>query len=289
VSERPRLSLVLCTVDRVDEVDRFLTSLAAQGVCDLEVLLVDQNEDGLLHPLIVSWCQRLPLRVLSSARGLSRARNVALSAVRGEVVAFPDDDCECPPGLLARVVQELDADPTLDGVSARSVDERGAGGGIRWARRPSTLRIVSVLGRHVSYGLFLRSALVQRTGRFDESLGVGAATPWGAGEETDFLMRAIALGGRVRYDPTLTVRHPSKEAADHEARRRRLEAYGRGMGRVLRRHMGVGRAAWWVTRPALAASWAMAQGHPEEAGERLMVSQARLRGWLDGPGGGPRA
>jgi hypothetical protein len=96
----------------------------------------------------------------------------------------------------------------------------------------------------------------------------------------------------VRYEPALTVRHPSKDEArdgDPEARRRRLEAYGRGMGRVLRRHLPAWRAGWWVTRPALAAAWSRARGRRDEAADRMLVSSARLRGWLDGPSGGSAA
>ncbi|MEZ4503369.1 MAG: glycosyltransferase family A protein [Dehalococcoidia bacterium] len=298
MNARPRLSLVLCTVDRVEEVDRFLASLEAQGVPDLEVLLVDQNEDDRLRPVIEAWRDRLAIRVLTSPRGLSRARNAALPAVRGEVVAFPDDDCEYPPGLLRGVFDRLDALPGLDGVSVRAVDQHGGGSGLRWARRASMLTPGTVLGRHISYGLFLRRDIVERTGAFDESLGVGASTVWGAGEETDFLLRALALGARVRYEPSLTAFHPAKDDArgardDIEAHRRRLEAYGRGMGRVLRRHLPAWRAGWWIARPALASVWLRARGHRDEAGDRWLVARARFRGWMDDPGrpsdGGPLA
>ena len=64
----------------------------------MRVLVVDQNEDERVAPILASS----PVEVVRSAlrRGLSRARNVALPRLEADVVAFPDDDCVYPPGLL---------------------------------------------------------------------------------------------------------------------------------------------------------------------------------------------
>ena len=54
--------------------------------------------------------------------GLSRARNVGLKAVTGEIIAFPDDDCWYPDGLLQKVVAEFRDQTSLDGLTGRSED-----------------------------------------------------------------------------------------------------------------------------------------------------------------------
>ena len=97
--ELPSFDLVVATVGRTDELARFLDSLAAQDYPRTRVLLVDQNEDARLDAVIAS----APVEVvhLRSARGLSRARNVALTRVDADVVAFPDDDCVYPAGAPA--------------------------------------------------------------------------------------------------------------------------------------------------------------------------------------------
>ncbi|MGA8056526.1 MAG: glycosyltransferase family A protein, partial [Burkholderiales bacterium] len=73
-----RLSLVLATVGRTDEAARFLASLDRQGVGDIELVVVDQNEDDRLVPLLAPYRDRFTVRHLRSAPGLSRARNVGL-------------------------------------------------------------------------------------------------------------------------------------------------------------------------------------------------------------------
>ena len=84
----PDFSLILATSGRTTELHRFFSSLeAAAGDC--ECLVVDQNPDERLLPILAAWEGRLPIKHLKSPPGLSRARNVGLAAATGEVVAFP--------------------------------------------------------------------------------------------------------------------------------------------------------------------------------------------------------
>ena len=57
--------------------------------------------------------------------------------------------------------------------------------------------------------MFLRREVV-RDYSFDESLGVGAGTPWGAGEETDYLLRLLEDGHRIFYDPAIAIWHQGR-------------------------------------------------------------------------------
>src|SRR5213083_2284679 len=107
--------LVVATVDRVEELDRLLTSLDEQTHRDFRVLLADQNDDDRLTAVTTAH-PSLQVERIPAPRGLSRARNAALPKVRAEAVAFPDDDCVYPPDLLQRVAQRL-AD--VDGVTGR--------------------------------------------------------------------------------------------------------------------------------------------------------------------------
>jgi hypothetical protein len=86
----------------------------------------------------------------------------------------------------------------------------------------------------ISYSIFLKSRFLDAAGDFDETLGVGAGTPWGAGEESDYLLRGLKSGRRLRYYPDLEVRHPRRDAASVDSAR--LMSYARGHGRVLRKH-----------------------------------------------------
>jgi hypothetical protein len=84
--------------------------------------------------------------------------------------------------------------------------------------------------------MFVKRALAEQIGGFDESLGVGAGTPWGSGEEADFLIRIIDAGYRLYYRPELYVRHENVTKLFTPGLVRRADSYGAGMGRVLNKH-----------------------------------------------------
>src|SRR5574340_342784 len=93
-------SLVLATVGRTAELERFLDALERQTCPDFELLVIDQNPDDRLRPILNRHRGRFEIKHTRSATGLSRARNVGLRLARGEIVAFPDDDCWYPTTLL---------------------------------------------------------------------------------------------------------------------------------------------------------------------------------------------
>src|SRR5579864_8357010 len=138
-----KFSLVLATVGRHDEVARFLASLEAQGYRNFELIVIDQNDDDRLVPLLRMYHDRFALQHVRSPRGLSRARNVGLKLASGDVIAFPDDDCWYPAGLLEKVAALLKADTGLDGITGRFTDGDGRSEG-RWLERSMMLNRYNV-------------------------------------------------------------------------------------------------------------------------------------------------
>jgi GT2 family glycosyltransferase len=203
-----RFDLVVATVDRTDDLVALLDSLDAQTHTAFRIVIVDQNEDDRVERLLDAR-PRLETLLLRSPRGLSRARNAALSSLTAELVAFPDDDCVYPPDLLARVARRFAEDPGLDGLSGRAAAADGAVSG-RWPGAPQPITRDSVLSTANSHTIFLRRRVVERVGPFDDALGLGSGTPWSSGEEIDYLVRALAAGARLEYDPSLVITHPVK-------------------------------------------------------------------------------
>ena len=72
-----------------------------------------------------------------------------------------------------------------------------------WTTGPATLTRENVWNRAISFTIFLQAAMVARIGAFDERLGL----PKSSGEEIDYLIRALAAGARIEYDPSISVRH----------------------------------------------------------------------------------
>jgi glycosyltransferase involved in cell wall biosynthesis len=231
-----KFSLVLATLGRTDEVARFLDALDAQSCREFELIVVDQNPDDRLVPLLAPYMTRYSILHLRSARGLSRARNVGLQHISGDVIAFPDDDCWYPEGLLGQVRDQLSASAQVDGLTGRSIDEHGNESAFRFSTNSAVVSRISVWQEAISYTIFLRRPVVDRIGSFDEDLGVGSGTRFGSGEETDYVVRAIAAGYRIEYRPTLVVHHPHPEAFIDQRVIERAYSYGCGMGRVLSKH-----------------------------------------------------
>jgi glycosyltransferase involved in cell wall biosynthesis len=277
----PSFDIVLATVGRRKEISRLLDSLAAQSHRNFRLIVVDQNVDERLVPFLERYADAVTCLRLTSDRGLSRARNVGLRAVTGDIVAFADDDCWYPVDLLARVGVLLDANPSWDGVTGSVTDASGLPSSSRWSKRAGVLDRINVWTRGVSVSVFLRRAAVERIGEFDETLGIGAGTAWGSGEETDYLLRALERGCRLLYEPTLNVFHPQTMSEFTDVSIAAGRSYGLGMGRVIRKHA----YPWWfgayhVARAAGGAALALGQGHAAEARFHLAVARGRAVGWL---------
>ena len=198
--------LVVATVDRTQDLAALLESLESQTHRAFRVVIVDQNSDDRVERLLGAHPSLRTVH-LRSDRGLSRARNRALSSLAGEVIGFPDDDCRYPPDLLERVARRFAEDPDLGGVSGRPVAADGSTVG-RWPRHPVRITPDNVWHTANSHTIFLRREVVERVGGFDEALGLGSGTPWSSSEEIDFLVRALRRGTRIGYDPSIVVTHP---------------------------------------------------------------------------------
>jgi glycosyltransferase involved in cell wall biosynthesis len=274
-----KFSLIMGTLGRTDEIARFLTSLQRQDHRDFELLIVDQNLDDRLVPLIESYADKFAVRRVLSEKGVSRARNVGLSLATGDVFAFPDDDCWYPDGLLAYVAKRLRQQATLDGLTGRFVDSEGHSEG-RWLAETQLLNRYNLWRGAISFSIFLRSDIVRRVGGFDESLGVGAGTPWGAGEETDYLLRALSAGARIEYDRELVLRHPVKTSSFDQAARERQSRYEAGFGRVIR---SAAYPPWYFplvcARTIAGATLALCTGRTAQAQFKWLSVLSRVRGW----------
>jgi glycosyltransferase involved in cell wall biosynthesis len=277
-AEDATFDLIVATVERDDELDRLFESLYRQTHRAFRVIVVDQNDDRRLEPVIATH-PALDLLHLRAPRGLSRARNIALGHVQADLAAFPDDDCVYADDLLARVARAFTADPTLDGLTGRATDGRGRSSP-SWPTDASTLTRDNVWNRAISFTMFLRAGLVARVGRFDESLGLGAGTTSTSGEEIDFLIRALALGARIEYDPTLTVAHDEKPQTAGSLRALGSRD-GASVGVMLRKHDYPAQAVVpMLLRPVGGAVLALGRRDVVRARFHAATAAGRVRGYL---------
>ncbi len=260
---------------RTDELGRLLDSIAAQDYERLRVIVVDQNVDDRVADIVDG--RDLILQRVRSQRGLSRARNAALPLIEADVVAFPDDDCVYPPGLLSSVAARFADDPELAGLSGRAEDTSG-GSAASWKNDAATLTDDNLWNRAISFAVFLRREVVERVGSFDERLGLGSSEPWGSGEEIDYVVRAVRRGARIEYDPALVVRHEVREN-DPEIGYRD----GASVGYLLRKHAYPANVvARMLARPLGGMVMSAVTLDGARARYRLATLRGRIRGYLGG-------
>ena len=276
-----RASLIVATKGRTAELGELFASLAAQGCAPgtLEVIVVDQNGDGRLAPIVAEHAARgLDVhRIASAIANANHARNLGLAAARGDIVGFPDDDCTFPPGVLARVAAAFDADPRLMVLTGPAASPAGGLGSGRWRAEGGPITPANVWTSVIEFNLFLRRDVALALGGFDDRLGPG--TRWGSAEGNDLVLRALGAGHAARYDPALRIVHPDKRLT--EVARARAALYGRGLGFVLRRH-GVPAPVWlpYLVRPIGGVVLSALRGRLGDAGYYWGSLTGRLAGFL---------
>lgn len=180
-----------------------------------------------------------PVRVIrDDGQGLSRARNAAIKAARGELVAFIDDDCEADPRWLEVLSDKLAETPEAGVIGGLFVAppkaRRGFGACPHWSvidglYRPTGAEHhlpeqAQVLGGNLA----IRRSVAEQIGFFDEFLGAGGLFP--SAEDWDFVFRTVRAGFAVRTTPEAVVNHTFGWRYGVHAVRRLQQNYLRALG-----------------------------------------------------------
>lgn len=203
-----RISLILATINRSEDFGRFVDALISQSCREFELIVVDQNFDDRLLPYIsnalTAGLTVLHLRLTPPS--LAGARNLGLKHARGDFIGFPDDDCWYEINTIGSVLAAVEQHVEWEGVVAHWVEQAQFD-------RPEMNTGILVHsdwrrfrgGNASSITLFLSRNLFLRLGGFDERMGVGQW--YGAGEESDFVLRALSAGAVIGRWPTARVHH----------------------------------------------------------------------------------
>ncbi len=244
----PLFSLLVATINRVEPLAALLESLAAQSCAHFEVLIADQNPPDLLEETLRRFEGRLRItRIGVPNKGVSAARNALIPLARGEIIAFPDDDCAYAPHTLERVLFHFRALPHLGGLVVNQAVGQAAtpdNAGTEPEEFPppvTALTKYSAFTRAETYTQFFRKEAVAGL-LFDPELGPGTGLPYGCGEDTDFLLRALAPGHVIGRGREVLVFHPEPRLSD-PALPGKTRAYALGRMHLLRKH----RFALWFT------------------------------------------
>jgi glycosyltransferase involved in cell wall biosynthesis len=275
----PKFSVIVTAVDDGENLRRLLVSLASQTYRGFEVVLVEQGSDYSCAVAASGREEFRLVRVRVPAKGVSAARNAGMEIAQGDVLSFPDDDAYYSRELLERVALVFHSYPLIDGISCNCAEpglhNKVLRGGRRWIDKSNVWRLA------VSSSIFLRRAVIEKTGKFDETLGVGCHTPWQAGEETDYLLRAMATGSRIMYCGDILVYHLPGVGSGPSHGALKARRYGRGFGFVLRRHRyHIRTRLYWCLRPFIGLVLSLGPGRAAKASYHWQLLLGRLEGML---------
>src|SRR5947208_13256869 len=112
-----RISVIVCTYRRVDDVRRLLECLRGQTFGDFEVLVGEGIEPGTSVPRAsadfgLSGDGHFNLKVLAAPLGLPHQRNVGMREACGELLCFLDDDVTVERTFLEQI-SDLFAQPAM--------------------------------------------------------------------------------------------------------------------------------------------------------------------------------
>ncbi|SJN10408.1 glycosyl transferase, family 2 [Leucobacter sp. 7(1)] len=246
------VTVCIATLGRSRALAETVRAILTHTLAAVEVLVVDNDpRSGRVHSAL-EGLHDPRLRIVTEPRkGLSLARNRGISAARGRVVAFTDDDAHPQPGWIDALLSAF-SDPVVGGVTGRVIPMSTATDEERWfeeaigfdkgetrnewgrgniaasgwqrGRRGPVYPIAAGEFGSGNNMAFPRAFLVEQHG-FAETLGAGSLTR--GGEDLDVFRRVILAGRVLRYEPAALVKHQHRDTLP--ALRTQLFGYGTGM------------------------------------------------------------
>ncbi len=236
----------------------------AAAPLDAEIVVVDNGSTDDTPAILEAWAGKctFPVQLLSEPKaGLSRARNCAIRAAKGDLLAFTDDDCRLSveyvsqllrhdatdTGLVLRGGRVELGDPTDLPLTINTTSTL-----IRWSRRNNSARHDRLSGHIAGCNMTMRRALIERIGFFDERLGPGSSIP--AAEDADYNFRAYLADASLEYVPDMTVFHYHGRKTN-DAGKKLCRDYEIGNGAVYARYLfkepNLCRPFYWNCKSAL--------------------------------------
>jgi glycosyltransferase involved in cell wall biosynthesis len=228
----PLLTVLICTHDRVALLESVLRSLNAcqrPASGGAEILVVaNACRDG-THAALEAYCERaardglLPLTWLAEpAPGKSHALNRGAAALRSQWVAVVDDDHRVSDDFLMRIEQAIAAHPQASLLCGRILPDWD-GREPAWVHDEGPYKVYPLPIPRQDFGdaprelgvggpipgggnQIIRVDVLRQLGPFSTALGP-QGHDLGGGEDTEYMLRALAVGERLWYVPTIVQYH----------------------------------------------------------------------------------
>jgi glycosyltransferase involved in cell wall biosynthesis len=236
-----RLTVVICTKDRPDILQRCLKSVVAVRPSWSEILVVDNASATTVTRDVVAACGNT--RYVFEARpGLDFARNRGVSETTSDWIAYIDDDVVVDHGYFDGIAAAWADHPDAAAVTglvlpfeleteAQIIFEENGGFGRGFSPRRYGLSLTGNKFYPCGAGIFgagcnmaFDRGTLLSLGGFDEALDTGAPLPGGG--DLDIFYRVVRASHALIYDPRLIVFHQHRR--ELEKLRRQYWSWGLG-------------------------------------------------------------
>ena len=279
----PALAVVVSTIGRPDGLRGLLQSISdSELATQTEVVVVDQSDDQKSAAVLLEQDWPMATRATTSPRGASIGRNAGLKLTSAPLVVFPDDDAWYPAGMLERMIDTVDVTPELAALCGRQIGSDGVSSMLRWQTDAGPVTDRNFLHTSIMSTMLFRRTWLDKAGPFDDNMGVGAPSWYGACEESDLLLRVIAVGGRVDYCPDLLVGQAETRDNADDAFVLKMLKYGCGQGHLWRKHrLSRSLLAYYLARKLFAACVRTVRGEHVLAKADLAWLRGNIAGLRD--------
>jgi GT2 family glycosyltransferase len=240
VDRWPPISVAVCSYNGARTIRETLTHLARLDYPDYEVIVIDDGSTDTTANIVGEFDVRL---IRTENRGLSRARNTALAAARGQIIAYIDDDAYPDQHWLRYLALKfLHSDhvavggpnlaPADDGLIADCVANAPG--------NPTHILIDDELAEHIpGCNMALRKRALEAIGGFDPRFHATA-------DDVDVCWRLQDRSWTVGFSPVALVWHHRRDSVWRYLKQQ--FGYGRGESLLEQkwpaRHGAVGHVTW---------------------------------------------
>ncbi len=276
--DAPVVSVVIPHFNDLTNLERCMRLLDRQTLPrgKFEVVVADNNSPCGLEA-VRCVCGKSARVVHAPVQGAGAARNAAVEASRGKILAFIDSDCRPTADWLERGLAALSSAPIVGGQVDVDVDDPANLTAVEAFERAFAFnfkRYVEQLGFSGSGNMFVPRDVFDKVGGFRARVS----------EDVDWGRRAVAAGYRWRYAADVVVSHPARRTWNELTQKWRKSSRESFEAMIERPN---GRALWFLRSFAVLASpvvhWVtVARSNKLLNGEQRMKAIAvlcRIRFW----------
>ncbi len=229
------VSLIMPTLNRYDDIDLLMQSLRRQTYKNFELIVIDQNDNNKVEEIVNKYKDEIVVKYIKSDKiGLSYNRNIGIEMAKGQIIAFPDDDCVYEDDTLEKVIKFFEENDDYRLYSCKTMDANKVDYFKKMYDGRCEIISTNIMDTLTSITFFINFKNDNYT-KFDEKLGVGGE--YGSGEEIDYVLDLLSKGYKGKYFGENIIYHPAKKHSKSKEKYQRDFNYGRGFGALCKKEI----------------------------------------------------